>query len=229
MYKLSPTSNDLNIETRAVLYEMIESRGVILDPMDFYDRVTLEDYLDDGEEFTNFLRSNPHAQFYKVEFNPGEYLYGIQAAGIDTLFTMHGKPIQLSSEFDAELSKEISLNADSWVLTPCNSIYALEHMGDEFIRFANSTLRCFDGTNGATRLQLIVDGRPVCGIEVMNDVVEHFYTMTSERDKGYPEQIIGEAQKIFQNLKTSELFPERRHSQNRPNLINEASYTPSLS
>lgn len=208
MYKLSPSSTDLSTKDLATLYDMIEKRGTVLDPVEFSQHVCLKDYLSDGEEITEFLRSNSDALFYKVEFNPGEFLYGIQSHGIDTLFTMHGKPVNLESDFDTLLSQEIASDSMGWVLSPCNSIYAREHMGDEFLRFKNKTLQCFDGIDGSSRLQLLRDGTPVSGMEVRDDVITALYTQSSERHKGYEEQLLRHALQIFPKLKNSDFFPD---------------------
>lgn len=207
MYKLSPTSETLGVEERAILYAMIEERGVMLDPIAFSESVSLESYLSEGEEITDFIKWNEHAQFYKVEFNPGEFLYGIQSYGIDTLFTMDGKPISLDPEFDSDLAEEIASTPSGWVLAPCNSIHAVENMGIEFIRFSSTDVRCFDGTDGGTRLQLVLDGRPVCGMAILNDVIQNLHTLSSEQGENHAERLLQHAQHLFPNLKSSEFFP----------------------
>lgn len=229
MYKLSTSNDLLTTKDYALLYEMIEDRGVMLSPFDFSQKVSLDDYLDQDEELTQLLKLNPDTKFYKVEFNPGEFLYGIQGFGVDTLFTMHGKPVTLDADFDPLLSEEITTNPSGWVLAPCNSFYARHHMGDEFVRFNTGSLKCFDGTNGSARLQMIVNGRPVCGMEVQDDTVKTLYTFSADRDKGYDAQLLEHAQRLFSNLRYSDFFASNDQDRSGfgPKPISKGSYEPS--
>lgn len=202
--KYAGDTTRITYEELVTLRSLKERFGSPLSSSTFSDLVDLGDLLEDGETLDDLIMEDPDTSFYIVQ-NDGNCFYGMNGCGVDRLFTHTGTMPSLDMNLDTNLNEQCRRNYLAWVLSPCGSLMASGPMGEnekEVLR--TSKLARFEGSEGSTRLQLLVGDKPVSGMHIKNNTVEALYTDFTVQGKGMASRLFDYAYK---------LFPELQHNQ----------------
>lgn len=172
---------------------------------EFENLVDLSDYFEEGDCMDYVLMQDPDTSFYLIDYN-GEQIAGLHTCGKDDLFTANGQMPSLELGVHAPINDEIQNGYLAWVLAPCNTPFSAKAMGAETVRFETDKLRCIDGSNGCTRLQLLYQGEAVCGMQVKDNKIETMYTHSDPkfRRKGLATQLLRHVQALFPDVQFSD-------------------------
>lgn len=202
--KYAGDTTRITYEERVTLRSLKERFGTPLSSSTFEDAVDLGDLLEDGETLEDLILEDPDTAFYIVQDGDACF-YGMNGCGVDRLFTQTGTMPSLNMNLDTNLNEQCRRNYLAWVLAPCGSLMASGPMGEsetEVLRTAK--LARFEGSEGSTRLQLLINDKPVCGMHIKNNTVEALYTDFTLQRKGM-------ASRLFDYAYT--LFPELQHNE----------------
>lgn len=188
------------------LLSSLKIRSSIIEQEEFESNVDVASWLEEDESIDDMLREDPDSVFYKIKID-NQDVYGFYQCGIDTLFTENGTDLLEKAASSPSITHQKESNEPlSWLLHPIGSVEASSRMGIEKERFKTEKLTCIDGSNGSTRMQILINDKAVCGIQVTNNVIDNLFTDANFRRRGL-------ALKLFDYAKS--LYPDLQHSTSR--------------
>lgn len=193
-------TNRISYEEFTTLLVIKETSGKSISLTEFSGSVDLGSYLEDGDTLEDLVRQDPETSFYKLSVED-DSVFGFRNCGVDHLFTRTGAMPDLNTGLSSSINQQCQQNHLAWVLAPCGSLLASGPMGEEVQTFKTSKLARFDGSNGSTRLQLLIDGEPVSAMQIKNNTVEALYTDSGFTKQGMASRLFDYAYRLFPDLK----------------------------
>lgn len=177
----------LNEKEMSALKTLIDTKFEVID-VDFFCDVINEEEFFENEGFYpgDIYDQDPDATFYKGMLGSQE-VYGITHSGMNQIFTENGE--NLKTEYLKLVSPQQDLNDPlSWVLLPYQSTKTHKYMGKEISceEFYGATK--ITGEK-AIRYQYLLDGEPVCGMHIHDNVIENIFTHPDHRKQGYTKKL----------------------------------------
>lgn len=196
---LAGDTSRLSYEELTTLKVLKETSGNAISVSDFLASVDVSTLLEDGESFDDVLLEDPDATFYAIN-HQGKPYYGFQSCGVDRLFSTNGTMPLLDLGLDSTLNEQCRFSQLAWVLAPCGSLLAEGPMRKEFEVFRTESLARYDGLNGSTRLQLLHQGKPVCGMHIRDMTVQALYTDFNYQGQGFASRLFDFAYRLCPEL-----------------------------
>ncbi|MCP1674345.1 GNAT superfamily N-acetyltransferase [Natronocella acetinitrilica] len=175
----------------AAALQALRADASALSLTDFDAAVDTSGLLEEGECLADYLRADDTTTFYVVE-GPRGRLYGVRTMGFDFLFTRGGRaPVLCDGLEEAALVGELARDPMAWLLLPVNAPDATSRVGLERLVASSGEYRRITGAHGGERYQLLINGEPVCGAQIVDSVISTLYTRSDYRRQGLARRLIG--------------------------------------
>jgi hypothetical protein len=132
--------------------------------LEFLERVDMDDLLDAHKEIS--AEDLFRAEFFEI--NNGFPIVCLKTNEQEIIFTRDGVipifPVRIKASVHS-----LSKNPHAWLLENENSTISMLYANKEDVRFKTSKYACFEASDGSIRLQSIVGGKAVAGIQIKSN------------------------------------------------------------
>lgn len=207
MYRLYGDASKLvNESGDSPLYSSLLGQAKTVDPCQLLSDCQMDDLLDEGESYADFVSCDEDARCYLSETGD-EKVYFIQLMGNEFFFTVDGQiPVEYVDSYES-VHREMSWDGLAVTLLPGNcALSAGRYLDEPDAQTIGPNVEVIEGE--PMRFRLFRDGKAVAGLSVLNGMVEALYVSPDYRRQGLGTDLFNQARNWLGELEHSATLTE---------------------